>query len=116
MKKNITLILVSLLFGWQLFATTTPLAPELREAEISVQMETSVYPNPSAGTFFLEIKTDFSSHYEVKVVNLIGQTIKQERVDSNVVHKIDLNQVPKGVYFLQIDTGAEQVIKRLIVR
>jgi hypothetical protein len=116
MKNNLTLIVFSLLLGWQLSASATQPESKLWKTELSVHMEASVYPNPSEGTFYLEIKTAFSDYYEVKVVNLIGQTMKRERMESNITHKIDLSQVPKGVYFLQIDTGKEQLIKRLIVR
>lgn len=76
----------------------------------------SLYPNPSSGIAFLEIDADFNEIYHVKVVNLIGKEIFQSEVQSGQKLKVDLQHMPAGVYFVQIERGDIKVTKRLIIR
>lgn len=76
----------------------------------------SLYPNPTSGVAFIEIESDFSETYHVKVVNLIGKEILRAEVQSGQKAKLDLQNMPAGVYFVQIERGDVKVTKRLIVR
>jgi len=86
------------------------------DREIALGVSVSIYPNPSSGLAYLEIETEENKSYKVKVVNLIGQEIIAQEVESNQKFQMDLRSVPAGVYFVQIERGEEKVTKRLIIR
>ncbi len=82
----------------------------------SLDIEVVVYPNPNNGTFFLNIGSQKAEVYQVKVVNLIGQSVWSETLTANAKREIDLSAAPKGVYFVQIEFGNEKVVKRVVLQ
>lgn len=81
-----------------------------------VRIEAAVFPNPTSGVFFLNIDSQFSEAFEVKVVNLIGQPVKIQEVPTNQQTQFDLSGLPKGVYFVKIKVDQQQVVKRIILQ
>ncbi|MDX1908478.1 MAG: T9SS type A sorting domain-containing protein [Bacteroidia bacterium] len=80
------------------------------------QIVASVYPNPSNGLFNLEIQGNPGVTYQVKVVNLIGQTIAEQQVEPHTRTRFDLSNAPRGVYFIQISDGQEQLMRRVVLQ
>lgn len=78
--------------------------------------EVFVYPNPSNGVFFIELQSNDFMQVELKVVSLIGKTIKQETLEPNTRVQLDLTDQPKGVYFVQLTAGNEKYLKRVIIQ
>jgi sugar lactone lactonase YvrE len=61
-------------------------------------VQVTIFPNPSNGIFNISSSAKFS---EVKILNLLGETILNKVTDSESTH-IDLSAYPKGVYFYQV--------------
>lgn len=73
----------------------------------------TVYPNPSNG--ILKIYSQDAAHLMlVRICDLLGDPIFIKRV-SKSDNEIDLSTSPKGVYFLEILTGQNRVIKKIIL-
>ena len=81
-------------------------------------IELVVYPNPTDGVFFLNIKNEnlTQEKLKVKVVNLIGQTVASQEVESNLETKFDLSTLPKGFYFVRVQVGKQEMVKRVVIR
>ena len=85
-----------------------------------VQKEKSVaiYPNPyQDGKLTLEL-TGFETQNEVKikVINLIGQTIYQTSITNSTRANLDLSgKLNESIYFVSIESGNTQIVKKLIV-
>ena len=113
---KLKLILFSLLcvFTFAAFANgpinDNPLALQVFPAEVQV------YPNPSNGVFYVEIQETDLMQVELKVVNLIGKTVKQEPVEANQRVRIDLHDQPKGVYFVHLKAGNDTYMKRIVIQ
>ena len=60
-----------------------------------------VYPNPTTG--ILQIESDFSKPKEVRILNALGQEVKQGEL-SNLNSSIDVSKLPKGSYTMLIGT------------
>ena len=81
----------------------------------------SAYPNPFNPTTTLEYQLKESSHVSIKVYDVIGNlvtTLINKEVNAGV-HKISFNanNLPSGVYFLQITTIREtKTIKLLLTK
>lgn len=75
------------------------------------QME--VYPNPSDGQVTVLLSTEQSQAAQLRVVSITGQLVQQFKLDDPSAldsYSLDLSNLPKGIYFLQIRLveGAQQ--------
>jgi hypothetical protein len=76
-----------------------------------------LYPNPTGGQFTIEADLN-SSGGMLAVYNSLGQLVYQKRLhQSKGLYKdtIDLD-VEHGIYFVQLDAGAERYSQKLIIR
>lgn len=73
------------------------------------QDQFEIFPNPNQGTFYVKtIQT--KENCSIKVFNLAGQIVYQERVDlrQNTAHKINLTEKTPGVYWVKIEQGSTE--------
>lgn len=68
-----------------------------------------VFPNPTTGEFFVDLKTES----KVEVNNLLGELIYSGLLNSGI-HKMDLNECAKGVYIITFRTESSRHTQRLI--
>lgn len=82
-------------------------------AEMNVAEEAKVYPNPASENVFVELAeaTDFS----LELTNTAGQVVKM--VDFSNVAKAELNisDLPKGIYILNIDSDKGSSSQRITI-
>jgi len=68
-----------------------------------------IFPNPSAGSFILEIKPEANSYHLVSVRDLSGRCIFQENIEGNWSRiDLNLNHISAGLYFITL-TGNDAV-------
>jgi hypothetical protein len=70
----------------------------------------SLYPNPTQGEITLE--GEGLSH--VRVVNAYGQTVYNANIEGEQV-RIDLSQMPKGIYMMHIEANGGQTIRKIVL-
>ncbi len=78
----------------------------------------SINPNPSNGLFKLNIKTQQAEEFILNVRDVSGKLVFNEQVNVNGAFQRDLDFTgfAKGIYFLQIQTGEESRIEKLIIK
>jgi hypothetical protein len=69
-----------------------------------------IYPNPSNGSFTIELASDAN----VSISNALGQVVMSTSMIAGT-HTIVLSDVTDGIYFVKVITGNTQTIKRLVV-
>jgi len=69
-----------------------------------------VYPNPTQDEVMVE--SEGLSH--VRIVNAYGQTVYNAKVEGNQV-RIDLSQMPKGIYMMHIEANGGHAIRKIVV-
>ena len=71
--------------------------------------EIIVYPNPSSGVFIIQQKTTETK--TVRLLNIVGMPLKEFSITGTTT-QFDINNLPSGVYLLQIDNskGSAKVI------
>ena len=76
-----------------------------------------VYPNPSAGTFTLELD-GLNGIFEIRITDLAGKTAYVENITLNGNKSnrlIDLSSKPKGLYFLRMANKIEIRTEKIII-
>lgn len=70
-----------------------------------------IYPNPAQN--FIKFKGDFSDNIEVKIYSTDGKLVK-ENIIKNVVKKLSISDLSKGVYIVIIKLGENHYTHKLI--
>lgn len=86
--------------------------------EVLARKSVSVYPNPSTGLFNLEFANFDGGFYNVSVKNVIGQVVYNAsvNVNGNAVNQLDLNDLNKGIYFINVSGENYEFTEKVIVK
>lgn len=87
-------------------------------AEPDRGMGVAVFPNPGDGHFTLNVSASSSQKIQVEIQNAIGAVIHSFTLASTNDHEhlIDLTSYGKGIYWMKIQSGDQQAVKKLIVQ
>lgn len=86
----------------------------IEEQELQSSME--VFPNPTHGQFHLTFNAKKASNYSVNITNALGAVVYRSAVDvvaGKVDKQIDLSELSKGVYMINVSDGNAVVSKRI---
>ena len=78
----------------------------------SDQSEFHIYPNPTTNS--VQIKMPWEN-CTIKILNMTGQIIYKEENIKTLNNKIDFSAFTKGVYFIQIESENDNIVKKLII-
>jgi len=75
---------------------------------------TNIYPNPSSGN--ININTN-KGLLNIRIINVSGQIVYNEIInDKNVMYRqINLNNAPRGLYFINITDKNKTITKKIII-
>jgi len=79
----------------------------------------SVYPNPSNGTFTLELKSVQSQNFDVKIYNSLGVAVYQQlnvAANNKYSREIGSGDLPEGIYTLTVTGKDTNYIKKIVIR
>ncbi len=80
----------------------------------------SLYPNPTTGRFTVSASGQQSlGVVEVQVSTITGQTVIQhsyDNVGSKFSAEVDLGDHARGIYFVEIRTGGQKIIRKISLR
>ena len=85
-----------------------------KENEYSPTDVAFVYPNPSNEKIIIELKKDLKSSF--RLINSLGQTVKEEDSLNGPVNEINTRELSSGVYFIIISSGENIQSKKIIVQ
>ena len=72
-----------------------------------------IYPNPSLGSFTISL--DETVDFEVSVINVLGQTVFTNVIDSKLT-KVNLSGISKGIYTVELSSGDVLYTEKLIIK
>jgi len=76
----------------------------------------SVYPNPTSGSFTVNIVNTVNSDLTISLTNIQGQVIYRNVVKKVLNHQETIdNQLATGLYFLTVNNGKEVKVQKVIV-
>lgn len=80
--------------------------------EITNNLNTSIFPNPSDGEFI--IKSEGFGSKNLEIYNILGENVYSTNINSQT--SIINLMVPSGTYFLQLKTGQGTANKKIIIQ
>jgi len=78
----------------------------------------SVFPNPSSGMFELVFESP-ASQMNLFITDILGRVVYQEaflKPTGSIQKKIDISEVKKGLYFVQLQSEAGTILEKMIVQ
>ncbi|WP_422359351.1 putative Ig domain-containing protein [Reichenbachiella sp.] len=78
-----------------------------------------IYPNPATSVIHIEIENEYRGALEVEVVNISGRLMKHKEVFKNdqTFHlAIDLEELNPSIYFINLKTEHNNIIKKVILQ
>ncbi len=89
----------------------TAVSPEVLDKQLTV------YPNPSAGTFLLDVTNSLTGAVHITVHNAVGRRLFAEettKMSEAFSRTLDLSALPGGVYFVEFTLGELKVRKKIV--
>ncbi len=86
--------------------------------ELLVNGDVNVFPNPSNGEFTVDMELISNSNVSFRVENLVGAIVYETKsiiIDGAHSETISIGNVPTGVYFVNIQVGENNLVKKLII-
>ncbi|MCD4728994.1 MAG: T9SS type A sorting domain-containing protein [Bacteroidales bacterium] len=86
---------------------------DTRQHSISV----NVFPNPAKNYLNVEI-SNTSNAIELQIINIVGQVVYSEKIamqNVRTVHKIDISQLNKGLYIINLLHENEMSVKKFAI-
>jgi hypothetical protein len=71
-----------------------------------------VIPNPSEGRFYISSEKPF----EIRIMDLTGRVVYESSNEMTSNTEIDLNDQPKGIYFIWIKTREMVMNRKLVIQ
>lgn len=78
--------------------------------EVVVKKDCTLYPNPTTGRFTLALEEESN----VSIFNMLGQSVMRLEKLSGL-QQISLENAPKGMYLVQIQSGNSLEVKKLVI-
>jgi hypothetical protein len=75
----------------------------------------TVYPNPTNGKVFTDLK-DMNGSAEVSVFRIDGTVVRQRSVTGSQTVSFDLNDLPSGLYFIEVRANGQQYTEKIILQ
>ncbi len=91
----------------------------INEAIGTTNSALNIYPNPTTGAVTINYVTAENTSLTIKLTNLEGQVIYAEQKKQSAgmyKHTLDFSQQAKGIYFVEIITDKETLVRKLIVQ
>ena len=79
----------------------------------------NIMPNPTSGIFTLLVRGSAGKDLKVTISNVDGNTVYSDQIKSvatDYSRSINLSTLPKGVYFVKVQTELQTVTRKLVIQ
>jgi len=86
--------------------------------EESAMRNLSIYPIPAKTVLNLKLEGLENGHAEVRIINMLGQVVQTKNITLSKginMHTINVYELNKGVYLLEIQHSKNRLVKRIMV-
>ncbi len=72
------------------------------------------YPNPATNQ--VTVETNIEENYIISIKNINGQVVLNQKSEGSLSVTLDVNQLSKGVYMLEVQSEKQTVSKKLVIQ
>jgi type IX secretion system substrate protein len=83
------------------------------EEKVGSFTDVQIYPNPTNNQFTVEIDGNHSSSVQLVLMDISGKVMQQLTTTTNKT-VLNLQELPRGVYFLEVLSNSQKVTKKII--
>lgn len=80
------------------------------------KLDFSIYPNPNNGIFEITLSENVSGEINVRIYDLNGRMILSDRVRAEAKLKLDLGNIQRGSYFIELQSNQDLFTKKLLIQ
>ena len=73
-----------------------------------------IYPNPANSELNIEFLEQPETNFEIVLVNQLGTVVKQINSNNKISQRINLGDVPSGIYIILLNDGNKFYSSKLI--
>ncbi len=79
-------------------------------ASLTESFGIQIYPNPASGILHLSFPSGYSQSVRLSILNILGEAVYTEQnfIPNPTGKTLSIDQLPKGIYFLQLSSGNKQ--------
>lgn len=103
---------------WHIYTDVpTPAPSHVNVEELDLADTFLIYPNPSTGEVYVASAVELTAQTQWSVKDVTGKTIAQGTFERNgeLIHKMDIQHLPTGMYVLTVQSGQTVHTERLIL-
>ena len=107
---------VDTLLGCEDFLTVSVGIMTTAVNDLAIVEQLQLYPNPTTGAAHLLLELRESESVAIEVFNVVGQSLLQipPRSNTRIQQELNLANYPKGLYWVQITIGTQQITRKLM--
>jgi hypothetical protein len=76
----------------------------------------NIYPNPAKGSLQINWKAGRNGDAAVSVIDIVGREVMNSEVKMSESAKVDLSELPEGMYIIKVTAGDLQHVEKLILQ
>lgn len=96
---------------WLVFSLEVVFPTAIKEPIKSVDF--SMFPNPVKDVLCFDVR-DGNSEMTISVSNIVGQIIKTWQISDGMTNKVSMNGIEPGIYFVKLQQGKMQLVKKIV--
>lgn len=73
-----------------------------------------LYPNPTNNILEIAIQNPASNSLQVIVMDISGQTIIHQTINPTIKGMLDVSALPAGLYFIQLQDGQQNMVRKFV--
>lgn len=97
--------------GWEAHYTTSPVGTN----EIIKKDQVLVFPNPATNILNIEF-ADISATFQIILYDVYGKKVMKSQGINSKSMKLQTNEIPDGIYIIEIINNNQKVIEKVIIR
>jgi len=87
--------------------------------DLENDFDVQIFPNPNQGRFNLKIENIKQQEFKIDVLDLYGKEwffFTKKISEGITLEKIEIDFLPKGIYFIKIKNDSRLIVKRVVVQ
>jgi hypothetical protein len=84
---------------------------------LEINNNLSVFPNPASEMINVSLTNNLNNTVSIYFTNIFGQTLRKENVGSEtyINTHLNVNDLPKGIYFVNVRIGQTSSVKKIVI-